>query len=101
MSLNKLSRQNNKSKQQNYVGAIYMFGFQTTVNKVDGSQIGAHEVHVLSRSWAIHSLNLVSTSGMLMRVTERLPVSLSGYSAAVSLSKMLDPSQNGRRGAWI
>lgn len=74
VSLNKLSRQNNKSRQQNYVRAIYMFGFQTTVNEVDSSQIGPDEV-VLSRSWSIHSLNLVSTSGMLMKVTERFPVS--------------------------
>lgn len=78
-----------------------MFGFQTTVNQVDGSQIGACEGHVLSRSWAIHSLNLVSTSRVLMRVMERFPVSSSGYSAAVSLSKMLDPYKSGRCGAWI
>lgn len=70
-----------------------MFGFQTTGNKVDGSQSGAHELHSLPEP----GVNIRDAN----EGHRKVPCQLSGYSAAASLSKMLDPYQNGRCGAWI
>lgn len=71
-------------------------GLKATVINVDSA--GRFKVHVLSRTCALH---LTPTSCVLMRVTERFPVTLSGHFAAVSLSKTPDPYQSGGCAAWM